>query len=107
MTVEGDAKTAPVVEFHGPVTNPSVTIGPIVIGLTGTIPEGASVTVDTRPWSQGLTRVGNTAGVTLSRTTRIARSLVGPGAYQATLRGTDATGTARCRVRWRNAHSTL
>lgn len=107
MDVGGSAKTSVIVEFHGPVTNPSVDIGGIVIGLTGTIGADSSVTVDTSPWSQGVTRVGSTAGVALSRDTRIARSLVGPGQYEATLRGTDATGTARCRVRWRNAHNTL
>jgi hypothetical protein len=109
MTVGGNASTAPVIEFTGPLTDGSVTIGTAIeVGFVGTIPAGRTIRIDTRPWSQAITRVGGGGvGVTLSRKTRLARSLVGPGSYEAIMRGVDATGTARCRVRWRNAYTTL
>jgi hypothetical protein len=107
MVLGGDTEAGYAVDFFGPVTNPSVVIGNSTIGLTGTIPAGQSVTVDTRPWSQGMFPSAGARGVTLTAATRLARALVSPGAYQVIFRGTDATGTARCRVRWRNAHSTL
>jgi hypothetical protein len=112
MLVGGDARTWPVVTFYGPVTNPSVTIGDVVIALTGSIGEPvgsfpSSVTIDTRPWSQTVTRSGNTSGVILSRFTRMNRSAVAPGTYSAVFRGLDTSGESECQVRWRNAWQTL
>lgn len=107
VKVAGDTSTAAVVDFYGPVTDPSVTIGDFVVALVGTIPAGASVTVDSRPWSQGMFRTGNTAGVRLGRETRLTKARLRPGTYSAVFRGGDLTGGARCRVRWRNANTTL
>lgn len=107
FTVAGDTRTAPVVEFTGPLTDGKVTIGPgIVVGFTGTLPAGKKITVDTRPWSMGVTGNGGSR-VVLSRDTRLARTLLTPGGYEAVLSGTDNTGTAKARVRWRNAYTTL
>ena len=109
MTVGGNVSTAPVVEFIGPLTDGSVTIGPALeVGFVGTLAAGQSIIIDTRPWSMSVKRVGGGGvGVVLSRKTRLSRSLVGPGAHEAIMRGVDNTGTARCRVRWRNAYTTL
>ena len=109
MTVGGTTSTAPVVEFIGPLTDGSVTIGSAIeVGFIGTLAAGQSIVIDTRPWSQSVKRVGGGGtSVVLSRKTRLARSLVGPGNYEAIMRGVDNTGTARCRVRWRNAYTTL
>ena len=107
MEVGGDARTYPIVTFTGPVTNPSVEMGDVTIGMLGTIAAGGSVTIDTRPWMQSVTRVGNTGGASLTRNTRMARSGLAPGAYQAVFRGVDVTGGARCQVRWRSAWHTL
>lgn len=107
VVIGGDAKTSPVVEFTGPLTNGSVVIDTLTYGFTGTLPADAQLIIDPRPWAQAVTRIGNTTGVALSRDTRLTRSLVGPGNYQALFRGTDPSGTARCRVSWRNAYSTL
>ena len=89
------------------MTDPSVKVGTAVIGVVGTIPAGAKVTVDARPWAMSLTRTGGAARLGLSRDTRLTRAVVGPGAYSATFTGNDLTGAARCRVRWRNAYTTL
>lgn len=107
ITVGGDAKAPLVVEFHGPLTNGSVQVGDdFKAGFTGSLLAGQSIVIDGSPWLVSVTRTGG-ASVALSRETRINRALVGPGQYQAIMRGSDETGTARCRVRWRNAYSTL
>jgi len=107
LVVGGDAPTAPIVEFIGPVLNPSVTIGAFTIGLTGQIGEGGIVTMDARPWINSITRSGNTAGASVSRATRLTAARLRPGNYSAVFRGQDASGQGRCRVRWRNAWHTL
>jgi hypothetical protein len=98
-------------EFHGPVTDPRVEIGPLVIGLSGSIPPGMTVTVDPRPWSRGVTRDdgANYAGM-LSIETPVLRELkLKPNktgeSYPVVYSGTDATGTSQCFVYWRNARS--
>lgn len=105
MVVGGRADTAPVIEFIGPVTDPKLTIGPLTVALSGTVNSDETVTVDPRPWSMGVT--GLRTGLTLARGTRLTSALVSPGAYQAVYQGYDLTGLSRCRVRWRNAYSTL
>lgn len=112
MEVGGDAKTWPIVTFYGPVLNPSVLIGDVLISVTGSIgePVGAtpsSMTIDTRPWVQTVFRSGNTSGAVLNRATRMARSALAPGTYSAVFRGVDTSGESQCRVRWRNAWQTL
>lgn len=107
VVVGGDTSTAPVVEFVGPVTNPRLTIGPFTVGLDGTLPSGSTVIIDPRPWAMRVTRTGPAAAVALTAQTRLAKALVPPGAYQAVFTGVDYSGQARCRVRWRNAYTTL
>jgi hypothetical protein len=107
IEVSGDAKAPLIVEFHGPWTNGSIEVGDdFKAGFTGSLLAGQSITIDGSPWATSVTRTGG-ASVALSRETRINRALVGPGQYAAIMRGSDETGTARGRVRWRNAHSTL
>jgi hypothetical protein len=107
VTVGGTTKTGLVIEFTGPLTDGSVTIGDLEIGFVGTLPDDSKFIIDARPWSMGITRVGPQDGVALSRATRLTRALLAPGSYQAHMRGTDQTGTAQCRVRWRDAYATL
>lgn len=107
VAIGGDAKTAPTVTFYGPSTNPKVVIGSFVVGLVGSIPAGASVVVDCRPWAQTVTKVGAVGRVSLSRDTRLATARLSPGNYQAVYSASDLTGSSRCRVAWRNANHTL
>lgn len=107
VKVGGNAATAPVVTFYGPVTDPSMTIGSFVLGVKGSIGENSSITIDARPWVQAVSRSGNTSGVSLSRDTRITRARLAPGSYDAVFRGQDASGGARCRVVWRDAWHSL
>lgn len=107
IEVGGDTSTGFAIDFFGPLTNGSVKVGDeFTAGFTGTLQAGQSLTIDGRPWATSVTRTGG-ADVVLSRDTRLNRAVVRPGNYQAVLSGSDETGTARCRVRWRNAHSTL
>jgi hypothetical protein len=107
VKVGGNAETAPIVTFYGPVTDPSMTVGGFVLGLKGTIGYGGSVTIDARPWVQAVTRAGDAGAVILSRDTRITRARLAPGSYDAVFRGVDSSGGARCRVIWRNAWHSL
>lgn len=107
VVVGGDAATAPVVTFYGPVTDPKIVVGDFTLGLTGTIYDGGSVTIDARPWAQTISRAGNAGTAALGRTTRLSRALLRPGSYGAVFSGIDMTGSARCRILWRDAWHTL
>lgn len=106
MTVRGKKDTWPVVTFHGPVTNPSLDFGPFTIGLTTTIPDGQTVTVDTRPWVRKVTRSdgASLAGALTHDTPPLRKCLLDPGTYQLVYIGTDQTGTSYAEVSWRNAY---
>lgn len=105
--IGGSRATWPWVEFRGPVLNPKVVIGPLTVGLTTSIPDGMSVTVDPRPWSRGVTRDdgANYAGVVSHETPVLREMTIRPGTYPVTYTGTDATGTSECVVSWRGARS--
>ena len=107
VVIGGDAKTGCVVTFEGPSVDPSVTIGDFFIGVTGAIPDGASVTLDSRPWATTLTKTGPVGDISLTRGTRLARALLAPGNYQAVYHAQDLSGESSCRVAWRNAWHTL
>lgn len=107
VVVGGDARTAPVVTFTGPVIDPKVVVGDFVLGLVGELPAGATITVDARPWSMDIRRTGAAEQMTLSRETRLSSAALVPGDYQATFTGVSASGAATCRVAWRNAWHTL
>lgn len=107
ILVGGDAPTLPIITFFGPVTDPSITIGDFTMGLAGSIGEGGSVEIDTRPWAQTITRAGNAGSARLTRDVRLTRAALRPGAYSAVYRGTDATGESSCRVVWRDAWHSL
>jgi hypothetical protein len=108
MQVNGSRSTWPIVEFHGPVLNPTAKIGSVLnIGLTMAIPQGQVITVDTRPWQRTVLRQdGASFAGYLSRDTPVMRNcLLPPGRYALTFGGQDPTGTSWCRVRWREART--
>lgn len=106
--IGGRRRAWPVVEFHGPVTNPEVKIGDTVIGLTGTVGDGEVIVYDPQPWTRQVYRLSDGAGFPgmLSRTTplgpRVAKK---PGTYVVSYRGNDVTGSSYAVVRWREAWS--
>ena len=106
--IGGSVSTWLVVEFYGPVINPSITVGDLTIGLTGTLAYDEVVTVDPRPWKRTVLR--NTDGASLagmlSAESPVMRKMqVRPGTQTVSFRGRDQTGTARARLRWRNART--
>lgn len=103
VIVGGTARTGLVVEFHGPIVNPSLTVGGVKLALTGEVGVGGVVTVDTRPWAYSITKSGDTSNVALARTVWLSEISLKPGSYTAALGGIDGTGSSKARVRWRDA----
>lgn len=111
LVITGSRATWLCVDFHGPVSNPSVEIvignTKLVIGLATSIPDGLTVTFDPRPWSRGVTRGdgANYAGYISVATGLLSEMRIRKGTYPVTYRGTDATGTSSATLRWRPARS--
>lgn len=108
ITVGGRVRTWPVVTFYGPVSNPALTIGTqIRIALTKSIPEGARVTYDPRPWARTVLRNdgANYAGALTQNSTPLKRCLLQPGVRDMKYTGLDATGTSYAQVAWRAAYA--
>lgn len=110
ITVGGTATTWPQIEFHAvssAITNPSVKIGDLTVGLHTSIPAGRSVRVDPRPWGRLVRRDdgANQAGKLTHATPPLRRMLLTPGTHSVLYQATDPSGTSYCRVRWRNARN--
>lgn len=106
VTVDGSPTWA-WIEVQGPVTNPRVGLGSLVLELDTHIPEGDSVILDPRPWSRGIRRVSDgasLAGRLTWETPPMGEWLLQPGSYELTYSGFDITGTSTALVRWREAH---
>lgn len=105
MTVGGKVPTWPIIEFHGPVARPTVTVGPLVIGLATVIADGDVVTFDPRPWVRTVLAAdgSNQSGKIIGRTPAMRDCFLRPGAHPITYEGYDVTGTSTITVRWRDA----
>jgi len=109
MAVVGGSKaTWAIIEFVGPVLNPTLTIGDLTVGLTGTLAYDETVVIDPRPWKRTVLRSTDGASLAglLSRETPAMRDMVlDPGTHDVLFRGKDSTGSSRARLRWRDARS--
>lgn len=96
-----------VATFHGPVLNPRLDFGDFTIGLDYDIAEGKSVSIDPRPWHRGVFGSdGENLSGRLTYDTPPMRDLkLKPGQYLVAYEGVDPTGTSRCNLAWRTAHS--
>lgn len=106
--ITGNRPTWPVIEFHGPVTAPSVRIGNITVGLRGNVAYDEVIVFDPAPWTRSVTRLSDGAGwanMLTAETPAMKRARVKPGAHAVEYRGFDVTGDSYVRVRWRNARS--
>ncbi|MBP2323349.1 hypothetical protein JOF56_003734 [Kibdelosporangium banguiense] len=112
IRVASEMPVWPVVEIHGPVANPVLT----VVGTGGsgftfdvrlTLLYDESITIDTRPWARSALRNGtaNVAGAV--RGTRLSKAALAAGSYEVGLKGNDPTGTARVRLSWRPTYASL
>jgi hypothetical protein len=109
LVVGGDATTWPVATIFGPIAQPVVeVVGVFKIGLNLTIPAGAAVVVDPRPWVRtAMNGSTNVAGALTAVTPRMDDMALPPGSYATKLSGQDLTGTSRALFAWRNAWSYL
>ena len=108
MTVGGSKATWPVVQFTGPAVEPSVTIGDLHIGLTGTLATNEVVTFDPRPWVRTAYRVSDGAGMggRIDRATpAMAETKLRPGVYPVTFDAKDQVGYSGGAIAWRNARA--
>jgi hypothetical protein len=110
LTNEGDAPTWPVFTVAGPCSNPVITDvqSGRTIALSGTIPTGRTVTIDTRPGSRSVTwdGGGNAAGL-LTAQARIDLMQLPAGTSEIRWNAVDLTNTARLSVVWRDAYKAL
>lgn len=97
VTVEGDADAPFSVTFHGPATDPKVTVNGTEVGLAGDVAYDEDVTVNGRARTVELAN-GDPAAARMSRGTRIDRMLLPPGEHEIAFTATDRTGTARATV---------
>ena len=97
VTVEGDADAPFSVTFHGPATDPKVTVNGTEVGLVGNVAYDEDVTVNGRARTVELAN-GDPAAARMSRGTRIDRMLLPPGEHEIAFTATDRTGTARATV---------
>lgn len=108
----GDVDTWPVITFTGPVSSPSVELvvgGALrwIVELSATIPDGQSITVDTRPWVRSVLR-NDGAPMGTTRTTRsspLDTVVIPPGQSAIVFRGTSPSGTGSAGVEYRPAFS--
>jgi hypothetical protein len=109
LNIGGEVNTWPVIEFTGPITNPTVgVIGLWEIGLTTSLVAGQTAKIDTRPWSRAVTRgTANIGGLLTRSSSRLSKASIPPGRYELYFRGTDSSGTADLYVSWRNGYTTL
>jgi len=106
IAVGGRARTAPVVTFTGPASNPSIVIGEFRIDVIGQIAAGDVLVIDCRPWKMSMTLNGqpvSSSRLRLSRRTNLSTARLKPGNYAAAFLVSDLTGTATATVRWRDA----
>lgn len=106
--VLGNRPTWPTVEFHGPVSDPSVRVGPFSVGIRGSLAYDEIIRFDPAPWIRDVYRVSDDApmGDRLSAATPVMeRAFLRPGQHEVEYRGLDVTGTSYVSVRWRTARS--
>lgn len=100
----GARATWPVITFTGPVAQPSLAfVGvPVSIGYNGTLAQGSTLVIDTRPWARTALLNGASVAGQLTGVPMISMRLQ-PGSTQVAFTGTDLTGLATCTIAWRNA----
>lgn len=103
--VGGDAPTWPRITIEGPITDAVVSVGAWSMKTVGHIAYDQTLVVDAAPWAQSILR-GDGAPVPgmLHPTVSMAGLALPPGDHDLKLEGSDATGTARATIAWRDAY---
>lgn len=106
--IRGTAPTWVTIDITGPVLNPFVQVGDRRYALTGAIDAGETITVSGRSWDQGIySSTGYYRPDMLDPRSRLSQLRFKPGIYTVSFGGQDQTGSARARVRWRNAYRSM
>lgn len=109
LTNSGKIPTWPKFVINGPVTNPFVNLiePDIGFGITGTLPQGKSITVDMAPWSRSI--IDNTGASWAGDYSGNAMTefLLPTGVTTMQYGGQDSTGTTTCNAQWRTAFATI
>lgn len=108
--VIGDAPTAAVVRFNGPVTSPRLTItNGWVLALNISLGVGEWVDIDTRPWIRQVLRngSGSAAGTLTIDSNPLSEMYFDPGVYEMIYKGVDATNTSTATIWWRGARRSV
>ena len=103
VSVGGDAPAPMEIVFNGPITRPGMRSTGWEVELATTIPEGVSITVDTRTNTVRRSD-GASLGGLLTRKSYLPDARMKPGSRELIFFGTDVTGTATAIVRWRNTY---
>lgn len=95
FVVPGQSASYPIIEFRGPITNPSLHADGWVLRVRGSLAHDDVLRVDTRPWVRSLSLNGRpVAGMLMPSSSRLRDVVLEPGFHSVQLRGTDITGTA-------------
>jgi len=104
IIVDGDAPTPVQVTFDGPVVNPALAAGEEwAVQTTTSLAYDRSLTIDARTETVELEDGTPVPGV-LSHETYLPGARLEPGIQELRFTGTDATGTSKATIRWRNAY---
>lgn len=97
IEVDGDAPAPIKVTFHGPATDPRMSVDNAVIGIKGNILYDEEIIVDGR--NRTVTYAdGRQASMKLTKESRMDKLNVPPGTHEISFSATDRTGTARITV---------
>lgn len=112
MVVGGMHASPLMVVFQGPVTNPYVRVGDLLVEATGSLAWDERLVVDASPWRRTVTREWTTTDETrpaggrlAARSTPLSALALEPGEYDVFFGGVSATGDASCTLVWRDAYA--
>lgn len=108
FTVGGSSAVFPIIEFRGPISNPSLHGPGWELRVRGSLAYDETLVVDTRPWKRTLALNGRpVAGMLMPSSSRLRDVTFEPGFHSVQLRGTDITGTASALISWRETFASF
>lgn len=108
MVNAGSLPTWPVLTFTGPISFPGLTYvnTPVSIGYNGSLKNGDTLVIDTRPWARTVLLNGTSVAGALTGDPMIGLQLQ-PGSTLVHFTGQDFTGSSQMVARWRSAHQMI
>lgn len=109
ISMEGDIATDVKLEFKGPVQNPKAVLkdedGNVVwsIEIRTTVPNGVTVTVDSRQWVRSITTSNGASAAGAYFGPKLQDVVIPPGRSEVIYSGIDGTNTSLLEVKYRNA----